>query len=69
MNPIHGSDLARAIVDALHSDQRELCIGGPDVLTHNQIVELALRACGKSVIIHHLPDIVLRIILFLLSSS
>lgn len=66
MNPIHGSDLARAIVDVLQSDQQELCIGGPEVLTYNQIAELALQACGKPVAIHHLPDAVRRSILFLL---
>ena len=66
MTPIHGNDLARAIVDVLQRDQQELCIGGPDVLTHNQIAELALRACGMSVTIHHLPDVVRRFILFLL---
>ncbi len=32
MNPIHGADLARAVVDALHSQQHELNIGGPDLL-------------------------------------
>ena len=66
MNPIHGRDLARAIVDVLQNDQQELCIGGPDVLTHNQIAELALRACGRPVVIHHLPDVVRHSIIFLL---
>jgi len=66
MNPIHGADLARAVVDALHSQQHELNIGGPDVLTHNEIAELALRAYGHQPRVRHLPDFVRRSTLFLL---
>ena len=66
MNPIHGADLARAVVDALHSRQHELNIGGPDVLTRNQIAELALRAYGHQPRVRHLPDFVRRSTLFLL---
>ena len=66
MNPIHGADLARAVVDAMDSHQHELNIGGPDVLTHNQIAELALRAYGKQPRVRHLPDFVRRSTLFLL---
>ncbi|EEX52706.1 NAD dependent epimerase/dehydratase family protein [Prevotella sp. oral taxon 472 str. F0295] len=66
MNPIHGADLARAVVDVMDSHQHELNIGGPDVLTHNQIAELALRAYGKQPRVRHLPDFVRRSTLFLL---
>jgi hypothetical protein len=66
MNPIHGADLARAVVDAVDSHQHELNIGGPDILTHNQIAELALRAYGKQPRVRHLPDFVRRSTLFLL---
>lgn len=55
-NPIHGADLARAIVDTLDDDNKELTIGGPDVLSHNDIAKLALTALNKPIKIVHLPD-------------
>jgi len=54
-NPIHGKDLAIACVDALESSKTEIRIGGPDILTHNEVAELALLACGKPINIIHLP--------------
>ncbi|WP_047245760.1 SDR family oxidoreductase [Maribacter thermophilus] len=55
-NPIHGEDLARAIVDSLDMDTKELTIGGPDVLSLNDIGELALTALNKPIRISHLPE-------------
>tara|TARA_R110002073_G_scaffold9299_3_gene47908 strand:+ start:13 stop:873 length:861 start_codon:yes stop_codon:yes gene_type:complete len=55
-NPIHGADLARAIVDILDDDNKELTIGGPDVLSLNDIAKLALTALNKPIKIVHLPD-------------
>lgn len=55
-NPIHGADLARAIVDTLDDDNKELTIGGPDVLSLNDIAKLALTALNKPIKIVHLPD-------------
>ena len=66
INPIHGLDLACAIVDVIPTNQREVNIGGPDVLTQNQIAELALQACGKATKIYHLPDFLRRSALTLL---
>jgi uncharacterized protein YbjT (DUF2867 family) len=54
-NPIHGKDLAIACVDALETSNTEIGIGGPDILTHNEVAELALLACGKPINIIHLP--------------
>lgn len=54
-NPIHGKDLAIACVDAIESSKTEICIGGPDILTQNEVAELALLACGKPINIIHLP--------------
>lgn len=54
-NPIHGKDLAIACVDAIESSKTEIGIGGPDILTHNEVAELALLACGKPINIIHLP--------------
>ncbi len=55
-NPIHGEDLARVIVGALDDNIKELTIGGPDVLSLNDISILALAALDKPVKIIHLPD-------------
>ncbi|MFD0796282.1 SDR family oxidoreductase [Maribacter chungangensis] len=54
-NPIHGRDLAIACVDAIASPKTEINIGGPDILTHNEVAELALLACGKPINVIHFP--------------
>ena len=55
-NPIHGEDLARAILDTLDEYNKEFTIGGPDVFSLNEISGLALQALEKPVKIVHLPD-------------
>ncbi len=47
INPIHGADLAVACVDAVDAATPEIDVGGPEVLTHRQIAELAFAALGK----------------------
>ncbi|MCR9253718.1 MAG: SDR family oxidoreductase [bacterium] len=56
LNPIHGTDLAKAIIESIDSNQKELIVGGPDILTQNEIAELALQAWKRPVKIIHLPD-------------
>lgn len=56
LNPIHGQDLAQVIVDAVDQDVKEINIGGPDLLSQNEIGELALEAYSKPVRIIHLPN-------------
>ena len=56
LNPIHGADLAKVCVEAIGSHQKEVEVGGPDILTQNEIAELALEAYGKAPKIVHLPD-------------
>ncbi|WP_339634893.1 SDR family oxidoreductase [Bizionia echini] len=55
-NPIHGEDLARAIVDSLDNTNKELTIGGPDIFSLNDISKLAFSALNKPIKITHLPD-------------
>ncbi len=55
INPIHGEDLAAACVQAVAGDATELRVGGPDVLTHNEILALAFAARGKPVRITRIP--------------
>lgn len=55
LNPIHGADLAELCVRALFQNEKEILVGGPDILTQNEIAELALCAWGKPHKITHLP--------------
>jgi uncharacterized protein YbjT (DUF2867 family) len=54
-NPIHGADLAAFIVNNLESDEIEIDVGGPDLLTQDQIARTAFKAAGKQEKIVHLP--------------
>ncbi len=56
LNPIHGEDLARVVVDALNGVEREIRVGGPELLSQNEIAELAFQAYHKPARIVHLPD-------------
>jgi uncharacterized protein YbjT (DUF2867 family) len=46
-NPIHESDVAAACVDALEKGSGELIVGGPDVFTRRETVELAFAALNR----------------------
>ncbi|HEA19761.1 MAG TPA: SDR family oxidoreductase [Pricia antarctica] len=65
-NPIHGRDLAIACVDAIESEKTEINIGGPDILTQNEVAELALLACGKPINIIHLPHWLRKFVIWVL---
>lgn len=45
-NPIHEKDLADACVEAIEEDAGELEVGGPDVLTRRELLELAMRVAN-----------------------
>lgn len=50
LNPIHGEDLAKELVDSIEDENRwnkEFDIGGPDIFSMKQIGELAFRELGK----------------------
>jgi len=64
LNPIHGQDLAEVCVNAINSDEKEINVGGPDMLTQNEIATLALKAYAKPSKIVHIPDWIRRTILF-----
>lgn len=55
MNPIHGADLAKICVDAMEGKKEEIDIGGPEVLTYQEIAELALEIQGKPRKISSIP--------------
>src|SRR5699024_8434669 len=56
MNPIHGEDLAKVCVDAVQADKFEISVGGPDILTYNEIAEMAFEVDGKKAKITHIPN-------------
>jgi len=55
MNPIHGEDLAEVCVNVAAGEDKEIHVGGPDVLTHNEIVAIAFESLGKAVKISRIP--------------
>ena len=55
LNPIHGEDLAAVCVDAIHGDEREIEVGGPELLSQNQIAETAFEVLGREPRITHIP--------------
>jgi len=55
INPIHGADLAVTCADAVEGGPREIDVGGPEVLTHRDIAELALKSLGKRRRVSSLP--------------
>lgn len=55
LNPIHGADLAEVCVRAIAQKEKEIVVGGPDILTQNEIAEMALCAWNKPANIVHLP--------------
>lgn len=63
-NPIHGADLAQVCVDAIISDKSQIPVGGPDILTHNEVAEMALKACGKPIKIIHIPHWIRKSVLW-----
>ena len=55
INPIHGKDLAEVCVKAAANDEKEINVGGPDVLTHNEILTIAFNSHNKDVKIAGIP--------------
>ncbi|GLY68107.1 SDR family oxidoreductase [Amycolatopsis taiwanensis] len=66
INPIDGADVADAAANALVHDADAIDLGGPDILTHEQIAREAFRALGTRPRITHLPLWTIKTALFLL---
>jgi len=63
INPIHGVDLAEVCVSLLDKSEKEINIGGPEILTYKEIAELAFSTLNKKPKIATLPVWAIRIIL------
>lgn len=66
LNPIDGADLATEIVNILNTSKTELVIGGPEVFSHHELVQLISRISGKKVKITYVPAWIKHFILFFL---
>jgi uncharacterized protein YbjT (DUF2867 family) len=61
-NPIHGADLAEACVKWLGTNGGEFNIGGPEILTQNEIASQAFEVLGKRSNITYIPLMVRSLI-------
>lgn len=66
LNPIDGEDLAKVCVDKMVKGEKEDSVGGIDILSQNELAELALKALKKPIKISHLPDWTRRLIIWAL---
>ena len=64
MNPIHGEDLAEFCINAIESDEKSIEVGGPEIFTHNEMVELAFRTLNKRVKVSYMPEWMRKTILW-----
>jgi len=55
-NPIHGEDLALVCVDAIQGDEKEIEVGGPEILSQNEIASIAFDVLGTKPKITYIPD-------------
>ncbi len=63
LNPIHGQDLAKFCLEAIGRAETELSVGGPDILSINEIANMAFLAQHKQERVIHLPDRLRRLLL------
>ena len=56
VNPIHGEDLATVCVDAIEESDQEIKVGGPEILTHNEIAMTAFDVLDREPKITYISD-------------
>lgn len=56
INPIHGADLAAVCVEAMAAGPGRVNVGGPDVLTHAEIAEMAFASLGRPARVTRIPE-------------
>lgn len=62
-NPIHEADLAVACVEAIEGADREVEVGGPEVITRAAEVEMAFAAVGRKPRVLRVPPALLKAVL------
>jgi len=64
MNPIHGKDLAKVCIEAITSNEKVIEVGGPEIFTHKEMVELAFKTLNKKLKIAFMPEWLRKMILW-----
>ncbi len=54
-NPIHGADLATVCVQQIQTNDTEIDVGGPEILTQTQIANIAFKTIKKTPKITYIP--------------
>ncbi len=62
-NPVHEADLAVACVKAIEGKEREVEVGGPEVITRQEEIEIAFAAVGRKPRVLRVPRVLLRAVL------
>lgn len=63
-NPVHEAEVARACVDALEGTAGEIAVGGPEIMTREQLTLLAFEVLGtKPNVMHFSPGLFRKLIL------
>ncbi|MGA8744893.1 MAG: NAD(P)H-binding protein [Solirubrobacterales bacterium] len=60
-NPIHEADLAVACVEAIEGEERDVAVGGPEVITRREEIEIAFAAVDRKPRVLRIPRPLLRI--------
>lgn len=55
-NPIHGEDLAKVCVNAISRNDKETNVGGPEILTQEEIAKIAFDSLRRKSKITYIPD-------------
>jgi len=55
INPIHGQDLAEISVRSVKDTNKSIEVGGPEILSHNEILKIAFSVLNKEVKISKIP--------------
>lgn len=56
LNPIDGEDLAQCVLRSIDDGAEEVCVGGPERLSFNEIAALAFEAVGTTPRVTHFPQ-------------
>jgi uncharacterized protein YbjT (DUF2867 family) len=54
-NPVHAACVAEACASMVHGDARALSIGGPDIITRDELARLPFDVLGRTARVAHLP--------------
>ncbi len=62
-NPVHEAEVARACVEALESQEEEIPIGGPEIFTRRETVELAFAALNRKPNLMSVPPALFKLLI------